>query len=551
VKATLELVGVTLLLAPARPFEIEALARRLDERPGELVSAATLERLLAHEPEDLDALLGWASRHGLARVDGDLRKLRFVGAQAQLRRALGDAALRALASRRAGAPAIASADALPPRLRGLVARIELSQGAPGPWREELSLAAPPDRAAPSRPARSGVTPSELERALSIPRHTDGAGQRIAMMALGGLPRPRDLEVFAAALGRSRPQPKLIALGPISPQTRDDPLFRHETTMSIQWISALAPAAELRVYVIDPRHVADPWAAFFAAALDDHATLATTAWSSPEQQYYASHGRQVAAGLLDQLALRGCTVLAASGDWGPCAGAPRTRLPEQPTLACARPWPGVAFPCSEPRVLAVGGTMGLDQPELLRAELSRDLAERLGLREVSSGGGFSEHVAISPWQVPALRSHYPRDAGAPAIAPSGRGVPDLALPAWAVPGPEGHGFCGFIDDRWRDDIGGTSLSVALAAAGLARVNQALEARGRPRLGCVGPRLYRNPGLLRPVDRGTTSVELPCLDEHGRVRWEVIPGFVALAGWNPGAGLGVLDFDGLLGLRTAPA
>src|SRR5690606_10758548 len=141
-------------------------------------------------------------------------------------------------------------------------------------------------------------------------------------------------------------------------------------------------AELRVYVIDPRHVADPWVTFFEAALADHATIATTAWSSPEQQYYAAHGRQVAASLLDQLAVRGCTVLAASGDWGPCAGAPRARLANhQAPLACARPWPGVAFPCSEPRVLGVGGTMRLDHSELLRAALSQDLAERLGLREV--------------------------------------------------------------------------------------------------------------------------------------------------------------------------
>ncbi|MFO7567305.1 MAG: S53 family peptidase [Enhygromyxa sp.] len=539
-----EVVGVTLRLAPARPFEIEALARRLDEQPGELVSAARLERLLAHEPEDLDALLAWATRHGLARVDGDARRLRFAGTLAQLRQAFGDAGLRALASRRAGAPAIASVDALPPRLRGMVARIELSPGAPGPWGEALSLGDPPELEAPLRPARCGVTPAELERALSVPRDTDGAGQRIAMMALGGLPRARDLEVFAASFERPRARPSFIALGPVSPQTRDDPLFRHETTMSVQWIGALAPAAELRVYVIDPRHVADPWVAFFEAALADHATIATTAWSSPEQQYYASHGRQIAASLLDQLALRGCTVLAASGDWGPCAGAPRARIAGDSSLGCARPWPGVAFPCSEPRVLAVGGTMGLEQPELLRAELSRDLAERLGLREVSSGGGFSEQVAIPPWQAAALRSHYPRDAGAPAVLPSGRAVPDLALPAWAVPGLAGFGFCGLVDERWRDDIGGTSLSVALAAACLARVNQALEARGRPRMGCVGPRLYRTPGVLRPVERGTTSVELPCVDERGRLRWEVVPGFVATSGWDPGAGLGVPDFARLL-------
>jgi hypothetical protein len=198
------------------------------------------------------------------------------------------------------------------------------------------------------------------------------------------------------------------------------------------------------------------------------------------------------------------------------------------------------------VLGIGGTMRLDHSELLRAALSQDLAERLGLREVATGGGFSEHVAIPSWQAPMLQSHYSRDAEAPAIPPSGRGVPDLALPAWNLPGPEGSGFCGYVDDRWRDDIGGTSLSVALAAACFARVNQALEARGL--LGCVGPHLYRlarrDAGWVRPVERGTTSVELPCLDEHGHPRWRVVPGFLAGAGWNPGAGLGVPDFQRLL-------
>src|SRR5690606_3901647 len=275
------------------------------------------------------------------------------------------------------------------------------------------------------------------------------------------------------------------------------------------------------------------------------------WSSDvcSSDLYASHGRRVAACLLDQLAVRGCTVIAASGDWGACAGAPRTRMATHSPLACARPWPGVAFPCSEPRVLGVGGTMKLDDPELLRAPLSRDLAERLGLREVASGGGFSEHVAIPDWQAPVLRSHYPRDEP-PAIPPSGRGVPDIALPAWAIAGPEGFGFCGFIDDRWRDDIGGTSLSAAIAAACFARVTQALERLGRRRFGCVGPRLYRlaarDPAVVRSVERGTTSVELPCLDARGGVDWRTVPGFVAVAGWSPAAGLGVPDFARLADL-----
>lgn len=540
---------VTMWLSPARPFDLQALARSFDERFGArvFVTAEQLDRLIAPAPAELAELLTWTSKLGLERVPDDpapVRRLRFNATIERLRDAFGDAALRALARRELGAPAIASTDVLPPRLRGLVARVELSPGPARRWRRELVLDAASERA-PPRPDRCGVTPTELERTLAIPPNTDGDGQRMAMMALGGLPRGEDLDGFRRSFAGPQPRLQLVELGPMSATTRDDPLFRHETTMSIEWITALAPASELCVYLIDPRHVADPWVAFFEAALADDATIATTAWSSPEHQYYASHGRSVAASLLDQLAARGCTVLAASGDWGPCAGAPRVT---GDVRACARPWPGVAFPCSEPRVLGIGGTQDLADPELLRAVLSRDLAERLGLREVASGGGFSESVAIPAWQAPSLARQHPRDQDAPAVAPSGRGVPDLALPAWSVPGPAGSGFSGLIDGRWRDDIGGTSFSVAVAAACFARVNQILERRGRPRVGSVAPHLYRlaqrDSSLLRAIERGTTSIELPCLDERGAPTWRTIPGFVAQRGWTPAAGLGIPNFSRLL-------
>lgn len=556
-------VGVDLLLTPARPFELQALARRFDEgERREHASASAVEQLIAHGPALLDELLAWVGSHGLERLEPELRplrRLRLRGTLGQLQQAFGDAGLRALARRESGAPAIASADVLPPRLRGLVARVELSSSASEPWRRTLELGDEALDQYPVRPAVRAVTPAAFERALNLPPTTDGAGQRIALMALGGLPRARDLAVFHAAFTPGTAAPlRTVQLGPLSPSTRDDPLFRHETTMTVAWIRALAPAAELCVYVIDPRHVADPWALFFEAALDDDATIATTAWSSPEQQYYASHGRSVAATLLDQLAARGCTVIAASGDWGACAGAPRFPGDEVPMQA--RPWPGVAFPCSEPRVLAVGGTMGFEQPQVLSAALSPDLAARLGLREFATGGGFSEHVAIPRWQTAMLRPIYPRDADAVAIPPSGRAVPDLALPAWGVPagpGPAGHGYWGFIDDRWRHDIGGTSLSAALAAACFARVNQALAADGHPRIGCIGPRLWAlanasaGAGAVRPVERGSNRIELPCLDHDGRVRWRTVPGFIAVPGWNPGAGLGVPDFARMLALIRAGA
>src|SRR5690606_12803789 len=124
----------------ARPFELQALARRLDEQIGEFLDAMQLEQRGALAADELDELLGWAAGPGLQPLDSSVRRLRLAGTMAQLHRALGDAALRALARREGGAPAIASADALPPRLRGLVARVELSGAASGErWRHAIDI----------------------------------------------------------------------------------------------------------------------------------------------------------------------------------------------------------------------------------------------------------------------------------------------------------------------------------------------------------------------------------------------------------------------------
>ena len=523
-------------------------------RYGRYLDRAALSERTCPSADEREALSAHLMGRGLSPEHPDSlrdawpgdRALIFSTDRARLVDALGEPAARELLTTRRLSPEHAR-DVLPRALAGAVRGLELG---PSGHEEPRDLA--PHDVTPIASPASGVAPETIRLGYRFPARGDGHGETIAVMALGGIPRAQDLDGFWRAHGIASPEVRLVTVGPLGPRAHE-PLDRFETTMNVQWIGALAPGARIVVYLLDPGATVDPWSAFLGAVLADarHApTIAVTTWSTPERQYRRAHGSATFARLLDEAAVLGITVIAASGDWGAHGGFPSVRTDDG--AICDPLERHATFPGVEARVLSVGGTQvrALDpwREVAWSAPVSAAIAGAVGMKVLAGGGGFSDTVPIPAWQRAVLRSHHPRSHGAPSVAPHGRAQPDVSLMAW---GPDFAGrpssYRALVDGTWRDDAGGTSVAAPIWAAIVARLNEARRREDGPRLGCIAPLLYRiareEPDALRAIHEGATDLELPGLDADGRRTWFRLPGFLAGEGWSPATGLGVPDVTAL--------
>ncbi|KAM3490859.1 hypothetical protein MY3957_005835 [Beauveria namnaoensis] len=164
----------------------------------------------------------------------------------------------------------------------------------------------------------------------------------------------------------------------------------------------------------------------------------------------------------QLATRGVSVLAASGDAGPgqsCQtndGSGATRfLP--------------AFPASCPYVTAVGATRAVGS---LRDETASDF----------SGGGFSEHFARPAYQDGEVDAYLAKHGAEwnGLYNADGRGIPDVAA--------LGHDYHVYSHGKV-ESADGTSASTPVLAAMVAVLNSLRAQKGKPTMGFLNTWLYR--------------------------------------------------------------
>jgi kumamolisin len=427
-----------------------------------------------------------------------------------------------------------------------------------------------------RPDDTGMTPADIRSIYNFPPEWTGKGETIGLLNLGGRVDPRDLEAFWTRHGIQRRPPEMIDLPGVP---NGGFLARLEPTMGAQWIAAMAPDARLVIYNIDFRAVADPWVAFLSAAIasggaSGRPTILVSTWSLPERTYFARHGRSVFADLLEQAAAAGLTFVAASGDWGVYDGRPSTRIYDRDVADA--PWPHGVFPSVEDYVLSVGGTMITTRDPLTELAWSGPLPPSEELRaampflRLATSGGFSEDVAVPWWQQDTLRPrdrprHFRRSQNLPAVLPTGRGYPDVALMAQGAAvahdedwGLVSVGYEAIVDGTRIGWAGGTSVGAPIWAAIIACMNEARRAHRLPRAGFVNPLLYRleaGRGTRRPfraVTVGSSDIELRVLDDQGHPDRYTLGGYSAGTGWDPVTGLGVPDVRNLidLSLRHRP-
>lgn len=336
-----------------------------------------------------------------------------------------------------------------------------------------------------RARRRAYTPAELAQLYGFPR-SDGRGQTVALIELGGGFERADLDAYFEGMGLKTPSVTAIGVDGAGNTPTGDPAGADgEVMLDIEVVGAAAPGAEIIVYFAPNSDRGFFDAITTAIHAEPAPSVVSISWGAAESRWTTQAMKQFDRAFADA-GRRRVSVCCASGDAGSVDGA-------GDGLA------HVDFPASSPHVLACGGTRIDARAGAITAEVvwNADGA--------ASGGGVSEVFALPTWQ---------RSAAVPPSAnpdgKAGRGVPDVAANA-----DPATGYRVRVDGR-EAVFGGTSAVAPLWAALIVRLN---EQRGS-RLGFLNPRLYgsRGRGAFSDIVVGTNGA------------------YAARAGWDACTGLG---------------
>ncbi len=425
-----------------------------------LLTRGDFARQCGADPADLERLRGFARGAGLAETGADAgrRVLHLRASPQALQKAFG-VTLGAWARGSGDTPlvGIEQPPALPPEamaVLGLDAR---------------PVARTQFRRPHATPALT-YTPPQLGALYNFPAGTDGSGQTVALIELGGGFRPADLTQYFRGLGLTR-APAVTAVGVAGGQNQPGGDADGEVMLDIEVLGALAPAASILVYF-----ALNTDRGFYEAisqAAHDTArrpSVISISWGGPEDSWSASSRAALNSALEDAAAL-GLSVTVACGDNGSGDGESDTQ-------------PHVDFPASSPYALACGGTRLTAANGVISAEV---VWNESSSGEGATGGGVSTAYSLPAWQQGIT---MPLNAAGAA----GRGVPDVAGNADPMTGYQ------VLVDGQAQVIGGTSAVAPLWAALLARCNQKL---GRS-VGDVHAALYQlGPHVFRDITSGNNG------------------------------------------------
>jgi kumamolisin len=368
-----------------------------------------------------------------------------------------------------------------------------------------------------RAASDGAHPfngAELATIYNFPQGTDGTGQTIGIIELGGGYRPADLDSYFSSLGLAAPTviPVSVDGGTNSPTSADSD--DAEVVLDIQVAGAAAPGAKFIVYFAPNDAASNGFIDALTKAVQDSEnspSVISISWGGPEEIPNSSFQVQFDKEL-QAAALLGITVCVAAGDNGSADMGPRA-------------WDGQAhvdFPSASPFALSCGGTRLLAANNAISSESvwnqhQADLSQDAGPDGSfgSGGGGISGAFPVPDYQQNANVPGSLNPAGY-----RGRGVPDVT-----GDGDPDSGYNILVDGQPVQE-GGTSAVAPLWAALIARINQKLNGR----VGFVNPQIYSlagNSGAFNDITAGNNRVSFQQFDNVG---------YDAGPGWDPTSGLG---------------
>jgi kumamolisin len=309
------------------------------------------------------------------------------------------------------------------------------------------------------------TPPQVASIYQFPAGTDGTGQTIGIIELGGGFAQSDLNTYFSGLGLATPSVTAVGVDGASnvpdqaPQGADG-----EVLLDIEMVGSVAPGAAQLVYFAPNTDQGFIDAVTTAVHAQPTPTAVSISWGGPESSWTAQSMTALDEAIADGIAL-GVTVTVAAGDNGSSDGVSDGQ-------------PHVDFPASSPHALGCGGTTLQADPAT--GAVRSETVWNDGTTGGATGGGVSATFPLPAWQA---------TAGVPA-APAGgtgRGVPDVAGNADPSTGYE------VLVDGQQTVIGGTSAVAPLWAALAARLTQSLGSR----LGLMQTALYAGIEPATPV------------------------------------------------------
>jgi kumamolisin len=502
-------------LDTAQRAEITLITRRRDTMPAEVVTGPTVltrdelaDRYGTH-PDDAALVRETLAGYGVqvTAVYPATRRIMVAGTLADLASAFGttlrqvsspDLSGRGMVTHRYREGALFVPAALGGVVVGVLGLDTRPQARPH-FRTRSSGAAGA-AAAPS----GGYPPNQVAELYQFPAGTDGSGQTVAVIELGGGFSTSDLSTYFGELGIPVPSISAQGVDGAANAPGSDPNGADvEVNLDVDVIGAVAPGATQVVY-FGPNNGDQGFVdAISTAAEANPAPIAISiSWGQSEDSWTAQGLAAMNAAMSDAAAL-GITVCAAAGDNG--SGDDVTDGE-----------PHCDFPASSPYALGCGGTKLESSGGAITSEV---VWNETASNEGAGGGGVSDQFALPSWQanagVPARaggttstggggggggghhhRRHGDADVGAEAASGSGgRGVPDVAGNADPT-----TGYSIYADGK-SEVVGGTSAVAPLWAALISRLAQATGKR----FGLLQPSLYagRSPGMDVPGFNDITS------------------------------------------------
>ena len=495
-----EVMQVTLALRPRasgkkQPSLADVIAS------GKRLSQGEYEARYGANPADVQKVQAFASALGLAVAQVNLaaRTIMLTGTCATFAKAF-QAPLARYEYEGGAYRGRTGAVSIPTELRNIVRSVHGLDNRPQA-ETHFRLANPHNAIAPVAAAATSFTPLQIAKAYNFPTGTNGTGQTIAIIELGGGFTQSDLQTYFQGLGIS-PAPSVVAVsvdGAQNQPTGDINGPDTEVMLDIEVAGAVAPGASIVVYFA-PNTDAGFLDAINQASTDtvNKPSVISISWGGPESSWTAQSLQSYNSALQAASAM-GVTVCVACGDNGSDDGVGDGQ-------------DHVDFPASSPFSLACGGT----SLSVSGGSISSEVVWNDGSSGGATGGGVSDTFAIPTWQANA---NVP-----PSKNPgnfNGRGVPDVAGDADPATGyqvqADGSSFT----------VGGTSAVAPLWAALLALLNQSL---GNP-VGYLNPNLYQTvagqAGTFRDITSGNNG------------DFNAGPGWDACTGWGSPNGAGILQ------------
>jgi kumamolisin len=313
---------------------------------------------------------------------------------------------------------------------------------------------------PVRAATGGVsyTPLQVAQLYDFPAApTNGSGQCIALIELGGGYNTSDLQTYFQQLGV--PLPTIVSVsvdgGQNTPAGNPDSADG-EVDLDIEIAGAIASGAKIAVYFA-PNTDQGFLDAITQATHDttNNPSVISISWGGPESTWTAQAMQTMDQAFQAAVAL-GISVCCAAGDNGSSDGVSDGKA-------------HVDFPASSTYALACGGTRLEAANNVVTSEVVWNDSTTS-----ATGGGISDVFPLPSWQANANVPVSVNDQH------KGRGVPDVAGDADPQTGYQVH-----VDGQ---DVvfGGTSAVAPLWAGLIALINQQ---RGKP-AGYLNPTLYQN-------------------------------------------------------------